>query len=71
MLVKCPHSKCSDEVEQTIEAARHHVRWRHGNMTDRAKIILRDKICKFVETGGFGKGRTKYENFLSKQCGIK
>jgi len=64
-------SKCGLEVEKTIEAARSHVRFRHGNLTDNAKIRLRDSICQFVESGGFGQGRTKEENQLTKMLDIK
>ena len=60
------------EVEKTAEAARSHVRWHHPNLTDESKIRLRDKICKFVPTEGIsGAGRTKEENFLTRNLGIK
>jgi len=70
MLVKCP--RCGEEVEKTVERVRTHVRYKHGKLTDSAKIRLRDSMVPFVETGGINtKGRTKYENFLTKQVGIK
>jgi len=69
MKVKC--TKCGVEIEKTIESARSHVRHKHPNLSDKAKIRLRDSICAFVPSGGFGKGRNKYENFLTKLSGIK
>ena len=70
----CPSKgdACVMEVKQTIEDARSHVRWHHPKLTDESKIILRDKICKFVPSEGIKtRGRTKEENFLANQCGIK
>jgi len=69
MKTHCP--KCGEEIEKTIESARNHVRHKHPKLTDNAKIILRDKICKFQPTGGFGQSRSVLENQLTKQLDIK
>ena len=69
MLTNCP--KCNMEVKQTIESARSHVRFRHSKLSDKAKIRLRDSICRFVPTDGLKtRGRSVLENQLSKQLGI-
>jgi len=70
MKVICP--KCGEEVEKTVERVRTHVRYKHGKLTDSSKIRLRDSMVKFVDTSGFkNRGRSKYENFLTKNLDIK
>lgn len=69
MLTNCP--KCGKEIEKTEGSARNHVRHDHKHLKDRAKMKLRNEICKFVDTSGFKTaGRTKEENQLTKMSGI-
>jgi len=70
MLVKCP--RCGEEVEKTVERVRSHVRYKHGKLTDSAKIRLRDSMVPFVDTSGFKtRSRTQEENHLTRSLGIK